>query len=163
MENLIISIDFDKQSFPKNTPVTGRTSHLRSASTGFIPEYLAITVEDWIGPSEKVCHWLIWNIKARDTIPVNIPKDPVITLPFDAVQVQTTLAGSGIAAPARQRERYIPITLMSSDLTRTQSHARCHPCGAREGNGRLCQVLWWTGDSDIREMNAYFFLPFFVF
>ena len=73
MENLIISIDFDKGTFPKSTPVTGRISPLLSTSTGFIQSNLAITIEDRVGPSENFCHWLIWNIKARDTIPETFP------------------------------------------------------------------------------------------
>jgi Raf kinase inhibitor-like YbhB/YbcL family protein len=99
MENLIISIDFDKQMFPKKYTCDGENVSPAIRIDRIHSEYLAITIEDWIGPSEKRCHWLIWNIKARDTIPENIPKDPVITLPFDAVQGTNDLGKIGYSGP----------------------------------------------------------------
>jgi hypothetical protein len=99
MENLIISIDFDKGTFPKKYTCDGENISPAIHIDRIHSEYLAITIEDRVGPSENLCHWLIWNIKARDTIPENIPRDPVITLPFDAVQGTNDLGKIGYSGP----------------------------------------------------------------
>jgi len=98
-ENLIISIDFDKQAFPKRCTCDGENISPAIRIDRIHAEFLAITIEDRIGLSEKICHWLIWNIKARDTLPENIPKDPIITQPFDAVQGTNDLGTIGYSGP----------------------------------------------------------------
>jgi len=99
MENLIITIDFDKMEFPKKYTCDGENIsppiHIERIDSPF----LAIIIEDSVGPAEKICHWLIWNIKARDTIPENIPKDPVITEPIEAVQGKNDLGKIGYSGP----------------------------------------------------------------
>jgi len=99
MENLIISIDFDKQMFPKRFTCDGENISPAIRIDRIHSEYLAIIIEDSVGPAEKICHWLIWNIKARDTIPENIPKDPVITEPIEAVQGKNDLGKIGYSGP----------------------------------------------------------------
>jgi hypothetical protein len=99
MENLIISIDFDKQMFPKRHTCDGENFSPEIRIDRIHSEYLAITVEDRIGPSEMFCHWSIWNIKARDIIPENIPPDPVLTRPFDAVQGKNDFRKIGYGGP----------------------------------------------------------------
>ncbi|RPI38524.1 MAG: YbhB/YbcL family Raf kinase inhibitor-like protein, partial [Methanoregulaceae archaeon] len=86
MENLIISIDFDKQDFPKKYTCDGENVSPPVRIDRIHSDYFAVTIDDWIGPSKRVCHWLIWNIKARDSIPENIPGEEVITQTFKTVQ-----------------------------------------------------------------------------
>jgi Raf kinase inhibitor-like YbhB/YbcL family protein len=99
MENLIISVDFDKGEFPKKYTCDGENVSPPISIERISSQFLAITIEDWIGPSEKICQWLIWNIKARDIIPENIPGDPVITEPIDAVQGKNDLGKIGYSGP----------------------------------------------------------------
>jgi Raf kinase inhibitor-like YbhB/YbcL family protein len=98
-ENLMVSIDFDKQSFPKKYTCDGENISPAIHIDRIHAEYLAVTLEDWLGPSEKFCHWIIWNIPARDTIPENIAKDPIITRPFDAVQGKNDKGTIGYTGP----------------------------------------------------------------
>ncbi len=99
MENLIISIDFDKQMFPKRYTCDGENISPAIGIGRIHSDYLAIIIEDRIGPSRMFCHWLIWNIRARDSLPENIPKDPVITRPFDAVQGKNDFGKVGYGGP----------------------------------------------------------------
>jgi Raf kinase inhibitor-like YbhB/YbcL family protein len=99
MENLIINVDFDKQEFPKKFTCDGDNISPAIRIGRIHSEYLAITIEDRIGPSKKTCHWLIWNIKARDSIPENIPKDLVISQPVEAVQGKNDLGKIGYSGP----------------------------------------------------------------
>ncbi len=99
MDNLLISVDFDKQDFPKKYTCDGddispaiRIGNARS-------EFLAITVEDWTGPESRVCHWLVWNIASRDTIPEGMPHGQVLTEPFEAVQGKNDLGKIGYSGP----------------------------------------------------------------
>ena len=62
-------------------------------------DFLAISIDDWVGPSKRVCHWLIWNIPALDLIPENISGDPVISQPFAAVQGRNDLGKVGYSGP----------------------------------------------------------------
>jgi hypothetical protein len=98
-ENLLISIDFDKGTFPKKHTCDGEdispVIHLdRIHST-----YLAIIVDDAIGPSDRFTHWLIWNIEPRPIILENIPKAPEITEPFPAVQGTNDFGTIGYRGP----------------------------------------------------------------
>lgn len=99
MENLVISIDFDKQTFPKRHTCDGENISPAIRIDRIHSEYLAITIEDRIGPSEMFCHWCIWNIKARDSIPENIYRDAVLTRPFDAVQGTNDFGTIGYSGP----------------------------------------------------------------
>ena len=49
MENLIISIEFDKQMFPKRHTCDGENISPTIRIDRIHSEYLAITIEDWIG------------------------------------------------------------------------------------------------------------------
>jgi len=99
VENLIISVDFDKGEFPKKYTCDGENVSPPIYIERIGSQFLAITIEDRIGLSEKICHWLIWNIKGRDTIPENIPGDPVITEPIEAVQGKNDLGKIGYSGP----------------------------------------------------------------
>ena len=174
MENLIISIDFDKGTFPKRYTCDGENVSPAIHIDRIHSEYLAITIEDWVGPSEKLCHWIIWNIKARDTIPENIPRDPVITLPFDAVQGTNDLGKIGYSGPCPPKGEvhtyYFNVYGFDEKLNALPGATRAE---AREGDGRLRFILRGTGDCDIREIipfdflcgvkypiaSAYFFFP----
>jgi Raf kinase inhibitor-like YbhB/YbcL family protein len=99
MENLIISIDFDKQSFPKRHTCDGENISPAITIDRIASPYLAIIVQDAIGPDTMFTHWLIWNIEARDRIPENIPKEKVITQPFTAVQGRHDFGDFGYTGP----------------------------------------------------------------
>jgi len=98
-ENLIISIDFDKNMFPRQYTCDGEDISPAIHIDRIHSEYLAIIVEDRIGPDHMFNHWLIWNIPARQEIPENIPKDPVITRPFPAVQGKNDTGATGYSGP----------------------------------------------------------------
>ena len=99
MENLIISIDFDKKSFPKKHTCDGENiSPLIHIGRNESP-YLAIILQDRIGPDKMYTHWLMWNIESRETIPENIPKEMVVTKPFDAFQGRNEFGGVGYTGP----------------------------------------------------------------
>lgn len=99
MENLLISIDFDKQNFPRKFTCDGDdispTIHIDRIHS----EYLAIILEDIIGPSKSFNHWLIWNIPAQAEIPEKLPRDPVLTLPVKAVQGKNDFGKIGYSGP----------------------------------------------------------------
>jgi Raf kinase inhibitor-like YbhB/YbcL family protein len=98
-ENLIISIDFDKQMFPRKYTCDGENVSPPIHIGRIHSKYLAIIVEDQIGPDYVFNHWLIWNIEARPEIPENIPKDPVISRPFTAVQGKNDAGKTGYSGP----------------------------------------------------------------
>lgn len=85
MDTLIITIDFDKGVFPRKHTCDGENVSPAIRIGRVEAPYLAIILEDRIG-MEMVSQWLIWNIPARETIPENIPKKPLITDPFEGVQ-----------------------------------------------------------------------------
>jgi hypothetical protein len=98
-ENLIISIDFDKDMFPQRYTCDGENVSPAIHIDRIHSKYLAIILEDQIGPETVFCHWIIWNIEARKEIPENIPKDPVITSPFTAVQGMNDDGTTGYTGP----------------------------------------------------------------
>jgi Raf kinase inhibitor-like YbhB/YbcL family protein len=99
MENLLISIDFDKGTFPRKHTCDGDDVSPEIRIGRIHAKYLAIIIDDIIGPSESFTHWLIWNIEARDMIPENIPKKPEITDPFRAVQGKNDFGTIGYRGP----------------------------------------------------------------
>jgi Raf kinase inhibitor-like YbhB/YbcL family protein len=99
MENLIISIDFDKQMFPKMYTCDGENVSPGIRIDRIHSDYLAIIVEDIIGPDTLYNHWLIWDIPAQGVIPENISRDPVITVPFEAVQGKNDFGKIGYSGP----------------------------------------------------------------
>jgi hypothetical protein len=99
VENLIISIEFNQQMFPKRHTCDGENISPEIGIDRIHSDYLAIIIEDRISLTDKFCHWLIWNIRARDSLPENIPKDAVITRPFDAVQGKNDFGKIGYGGP----------------------------------------------------------------
>ena len=71
-ENLFISIDFDKGIFPKKNTCDGEDISPQIHIDRIHSAYLAVIIDDWIGPSERFTHWLMWNIEPRALIPENI-------------------------------------------------------------------------------------------
>ena len=99
MENLIVTTDFDKGDFPKKYTCDGENVSPPIRIDKIHSAFFAISIDDWVGPSKRVCHWLIWNIAARDLIPENIPGDPVISQPFAAVQGRNDMGKVGYSGP----------------------------------------------------------------
>jgi len=65
-----------------------------------------VILEDRIG-MELVSQWLIWHIRSREVIPENIPKEPLITDPFEAVQGTNNFHTVGYYGPCtRQGEAH---------------------------------------------------------
>ncbi|MEM2727055.1 MAG: YbhB/YbcL family Raf kinase inhibitor-like protein [Archaeoglobaceae archaeon] len=61
---------------------------------------LAIIVDDPDAPFGVFTHWLIWNIPPETTeIPKNIPKDPVVEKPIEAVQGTNDFGKVGYNGP----------------------------------------------------------------
>ena len=98
-ENLVIGTDFDNQSFPVQHTCDGANISPVIHIDRIHAPYLAIIVEDQIGPDYIFNHWLIWNIPARPEIPADIPRDPVLTKPFSAVQGKNDAGTIGYTGP----------------------------------------------------------------
>jgi len=103
MENLIISIGFDKQSFPRRHTCDGEDISPEIRIDRIHSDFLAIIVEDQIGPDNLFCHWLIWDIPARPVIPENIPRDMKLEKPFSAVQGRNDFGKIGYGGPCPPR------------------------------------------------------------
>jgi Raf kinase inhibitor-like YbhB/YbcL family protein len=98
-ENLFISIDFDKGNFPKKHTCDGEDLSPLIHIDRIHSPYLAIIVDDWIGPSKRFTHWLMWDFESRPVIPENIPRAALITLPFTAVQGTNDFGSTGYRGP----------------------------------------------------------------
>ena len=98
-ENLFISIDFDKGIFPRKHTCDGEDISPEIQIDRINSPYLSVIIDDWIGPSERFTHWLIWNIESRPTIPENIPKEAVIDKPFAAIQGTNDFGTIGYKGP----------------------------------------------------------------
>ena len=98
-ENLVISVAFDKSSFPENHTCDGDDISPEIRVSRIHSPYLAIILDDQIGPSQMFNHWLAWNIEAREIIPENIPKTGVVTVPFSAVQGTNSFGNIGYQGP----------------------------------------------------------------
>jgi hypothetical protein len=108
-ENLFISIDFDKGVFPRKHTCDGEDISPLIHIDRIHSPYLAIIIDDWIGPSEHFTHWLIWDIESRPIIPENIPRDAVINEPFIAIQGTNdfgTIGYRGPCPPSRKVHTY---------------------------------------------------------
>ena len=99
MENLLVDIDFNKGTFPMKYTCDGDDISPGLRIGRIHSEYLAIILEDVIGPTEIFTHWLIWNIRARDSIPENIPRGGVLSEPFPAVQGRNDFGSIGYRGP----------------------------------------------------------------
>jgi Raf kinase inhibitor-like YbhB/YbcL family protein len=102
-ENLIISIDFDKSACPKKHTCDGEDISPLIRIDRIHAKYLAIVIDDRIGPSDLFTHWLIWNIEPRGIIPENIPRKAVLTEPFTAVQGTNDFGTIGYRGPCPPR------------------------------------------------------------
>jgi len=102
-ENLIIGIDFDKQEFPVRHTCDGENSSPAIHIGRIHSPYLAIIVEDQIGPDYLYNHWLIWDIPAMGEIPANIPKEPAVTRPIAAIQGKNDAGRIGYTGPCPPR------------------------------------------------------------
>lgn len=102
-ENLIIGIDFDKKEFPVRFTCDGENIspalHIRRIHA----PYLAVIVEDRIGPNRLFNHWLMWDIPATEEIPENIPREKVLSHPFSAVQGRSDANTIGYYGPCPPR------------------------------------------------------------
>ena len=103
MQNLVISIEFDKKEFPRRHTCDGENISPEIFIERTRSPFLAVILEDWTGPDEHFCHWIIWNIEARETIPENIPKEPIVTRPFAAVQGKNDFHTIGYYGPCPQK------------------------------------------------------------
>ena len=109
MENLVVDIGFNKGSIPIKHTCIGEEISPPIRIDRIRAKYLAIIIEDLVGPSENFCHWLIWNINARDFVPENVPREPVISNPFNAVQGTNdfgSIGFRGLNFPATTNHRY---------------------------------------------------------
>ena len=102
-ENLFITIDFDKGDFPKKYTCDGADISPRIDIERIHSPFLAVIVDDWIGPEERFTHWLMWDIEARPSIPENIPRNAVLTEPFRAFQGKNDFGTTGYRGPCPPR------------------------------------------------------------
>ncbi|MGA2103900.1 YbhB/YbcL family Raf kinase inhibitor-like protein [Methanoregula sp.] len=98
-ENLFISISFDKSAFPKKYTCDGEDISPPIQIDRIQSPYIAIIIDDWIGPDERFNHWLIWDIESRSSIPENIPRAGVISEPFMAIQGTNDFGTTGYRGP----------------------------------------------------------------
>jgi len=99
MENLLIDIEFNKGTFPIKHTCNGDDISPEVRISRIHTKYLAIILDDIIGPSRTFTHWLIWNIEAREIIPEGIPKHAEIDDPFTAVQGTNDFGTIGYRGP----------------------------------------------------------------
>jgi hypothetical protein len=108
-ENLFMSIEFDKGIFPKKHTCDDEDISPLIHIDRIHSAYLAVIVDDLIGPSDRFTHWLIWNIEPRTEIPENIPKVAEVTEPFPAIQGTNdfgTIGYRGPCPPPRETHTY---------------------------------------------------------
>lgn len=98
-ENLLVDIEFNKGTFPVRHTCDGEDISPAIRIDRLDSKFLAIILDDNIRPSESYTHWLIWNIEPRNSIPENVPKIPVVTEPFPAVQGTNDFGTIGYRGP----------------------------------------------------------------
>jgi Raf kinase inhibitor-like YbhB/YbcL family protein len=101
LENLLVTIDFDKKLFPKKHTCDGENISPRIMVERITSPYLACILID---PDVKgdFVHWIIWNIRAqgeRLEIPENIPKEMEVKSPIAAVQGKNGKRKYGYTGP----------------------------------------------------------------
>ncbi|HUH78811.1 MAG TPA: YbhB/YbcL family Raf kinase inhibitor-like protein [Methanoregula sp.] len=99
MENLLVDIDFRRKPFPLEFPCDSNDRSPGIRIGRIHAKYLAIILEEVTGSTEMFTHWLIWNIRARDTVPEGIPPEPVTVHPFSAIQGTNDFGTIGYQAP----------------------------------------------------------------
>ena len=98
-ENLFIKVGFDKGDFPKKHTCDGEDISPRIDIDRIHSPFLAIILDDWIGPDERFTHWLMWDIGARSFIPENIPRIAELSEPFPALQGTNNFGTIGYRGP----------------------------------------------------------------
>lgn len=98
-ENLFIKIGFEHGVFPPVHTCDGEDLSPRIDIDRIQSPYLAVIVDDWIGPEERFTHWLMWDIEARPSIPEDIPKNAELREPFAALQGKNDFGTIGYRGP----------------------------------------------------------------
>jgi Raf kinase inhibitor-like YbhB/YbcL family protein len=102
LENLLVSIEFDKKLFPKKHTCDGENISPRIMVERITSPYLACILFDPDAPRGGYVHWIIWNIQARGErleIPENIPKEKEVKSPIAAVQGKNGAGRFGYIGP----------------------------------------------------------------
>lgn len=96
-KSLVIELNF--KEFPEKYTCDGEDISPQIKIYGLSDEVksIAIIVDDI--DAGKFVHWLIWNIKATDTIPEGIPKEKTVTSPIKAVQGKNDFGKIGYNGP----------------------------------------------------------------
>ena len=98
-ENLFVTIGFDKGVFPKKHTCDGEDLSPRIDIDRIQSPYLAVIIDDWVGPEERFTHWIMWDIEARAVIPEDIPRSAVLVEPFFAIQGTNDFGSIGYRGP----------------------------------------------------------------
>ncbi len=102
LENLLVTLDFDKKLFPKKHTCDGDNISPRIQVERITSPYLACIVFDPDASGGDMVHWIIWNIRARGErleIPENIPKEAEVKTPMAAVQGKNGKGSYGYTGP----------------------------------------------------------------
>ncbi len=102
LQNLLVTIEFDKKLFPKKYTCDGENISPRIQVERITSPYLACILYDIDVPSGEFVHWIIWNIRARGErleIPENIPKEKEVTSPIAAMQGKNGAGKFGYTGP----------------------------------------------------------------
>lgn len=99
MEDIVPEINFSDRPFPRKYTCDGENVSPPIRLSGVLSPYLAVLVEDPVGPDRWFTHWIIWNIPAGELIPEHVPHGPVITLPVTAVQGRNDFGKTGYGGP----------------------------------------------------------------
>lgn len=94
MATPVVEIGFNV--FPKRHTCDGEDSSPEIRISRLESPYFAIILAD---PGAQRTHWLIWNIKATDTIPGGIPRDPEVVTPILARQGTNDFGRIGYSGP----------------------------------------------------------------
>jgi Raf kinase inhibitor-like YbhB/YbcL family protein len=102
LQNLLVSIEFDKKLFPRKHTCDGENISPKIVVTRNISPYLVCTLIDPEAPRGEFTHWMIWNIPAkgeRIEIPEGIPKNLEVKSPISAVQGKNDAGKVGYYGP----------------------------------------------------------------
>jgi Raf kinase inhibitor-like YbhB/YbcL family protein len=102
LENLLVTIEFDKKLFPKKHTCDGENISPRIIVERITSPYLACIIFDPDAKQGEFTHWIIWNIRARgerQEIPENIPKEVEVKSPIAAIQGKNSSGKNGYSGP----------------------------------------------------------------
>lgn len=101
MDNLLAEIGFNV--FPKRHTCDGEDISPEIRISRCEAPCIALILTDPGAADGAFYHWLIWNVRAMEVIPEDIPKDGEVTTPIAAVQGKNSFGKIGYNGPCLQQ------------------------------------------------------------